>query len=98
MWFLANHLVEYTYFRDNYGSRLDRIYVRDLYCNVTNVDNIPVSWSDHCMIKVLFKIKDANMVGKGYWKLNSSLLSEDIVIDNFEYFLEKYSKKEIRLW
>ena len=95
-WFLTNHLVEYTFFRQNYGSRLDRLYVKDLQNSVSDTQNIPVSWSDHSMIKSTFRLDNVSRPGRGYWKLNCSILKQDVVIENFserwEWLKSKKSK------
>ena len=54
----------------NYGSRLDRIYVRDLVNNIADTINIPVSWSDHCMIKTSFKLDNVSQFGN--WRVLNS--------------------------
>ena len=98
VWFLTNHDIEFTYFRHNYGSRLDRLYVRDLQNHVTDTQNIPISCSDHCMIKTSFRFDNVCTRGKGYWKLNCNILKQDIVKDNFREtwnYLKKQKSKFI---
>ena len=34
VWFLKHRQIEFTYVRENYGSRIDRAYVKDLSNNV----------------------------------------------------------------
>ena len=83
VWLLTNNVVEYTYIRHNYGSRLDRIYVKDLQHNVTESRNVPVSWSDHNVLRACIKLERNISYGKSYWKLNCSVVTQSIVHDNF---------------
>ena len=84
VWWLKNRNVEYTYVRQNYGSRIDRAYVKDLANNVTNVKVIHVNFSDHSCVRTEINLPDIPRQGKGYWKLNTSLLGVDIIKDRFK--------------
>ena len=80
---LSNNVVpEYTYIRKDYASRIDRIYVKNLVHNKVFTKTIPVVFSDHNMVLAKFKVNDLSK-GKGYWKLNSSLLEIDGVLQEF---------------
>ena len=46
------------------------------------------------MVISSFKINNINTVGKGYWKLKTSILSRDVVIDNFSSVWENLSNKK----
>ena len=93
VWCLTNHIIEYTYVRDSYGSRLDRIYVKDLEGNVSQSSIMPVSWSDHNAVKVRIKVDDNLSCGRGYWKLNCNNLKHKIVKANFEHFWKDVKNK-----
>ena len=93
-WFSLNHHIEYTYLRPNYGSRLDRFYVKDFQNNIASIQTIPVSWSDHCSIKLSLKLENVMTPGKGYWKLNCSILDHDIIENNFGTYWECIQKKK----
>ena len=41
------HVPQYTYIKDGYGSRIDKIYVNKLKNNISNFCTVPVSHSDH---------------------------------------------------
>ena len=82
IWLLTNKTIEYTYVKQGYGSRLDRIYVRDLGSNITEAKTIPISWSDHSVLKTRIKLEHDISFGKGYWKLNCSLLDKSVIMDN----------------
>ena len=102
VWFLTNYEVVYTYVRQNYGSRLDRIYVKDLHSNVINAENIPISWSDHSVVKTKIKMNGNVSIGKGYWKLNCKILSNSLVYDNFANFWNtvrlRYNEMSVWSW
>ena len=86
-------LPEYTYLRENYGSRLDRIYVKHLINNVVSWNTIPISFSDHSMVISKVKISDIK-IGKGFWKMNIKLLeSEEVELAFKEFWNCLISKK-----
>ena len=77
-----NFVKEYTYIRKDYASRIDRLYVRNMYNHITSCNSIPISFSDHNM--VLLKCDFYNMkTGRGIWKLNVTLLEKKEVKENF---------------
>lgn len=61
---------------------MDRFYVKDLENNVTETQNHPVSWSDHNIIKTCIKLNNDILIGKGYWRLNCNILTQDVVVNN----------------
>ena len=78
-------LVQYTYIKRGYGSRIDRIYVNKLKNNILQFDTIPVEFSDHHA--VLVKVDIANVYEiqrQSYWKLNASLLDDLNVYELFQ--------------
>ena len=81
VWFLKHKHIEYTFVRTNFGSRIDRAYVKDLSKYVSNVKTIHVNFSDHSCLYTEFKLPDIPQKGKYYWKMNVSLL-DDIEIKN----------------
>ena len=66
--------VEYTYFRENYGSRIDRIYAGELKDQFTSINVKPISFSDHCSVITEINLDSNLSLGKFYWKLNTKLL------------------------
>ena len=93
---------EYTYMRKYYGSRTDRIYTKRLFNQIQKVDTVPVSFSDHNLLLVSFKLENIRL-GKGYWKLNTELLNVEGIGDDFKmlwYHLKskKNDFKDILLW
>ena len=82
---------EYTYIRGNYASRIDRMYVTKLYSNINVCETVPVSFSDHNMIVTNIEIK-STAIGKGVWKLNVNLLTQDEVKENFLVLWENLKK------
>ena len=95
-------LPEYTYVKHNYGSRLDRIYVKKFFDNIHSWSTVPVSLSDHNM--VLFKLNVKNMkTGKGFWRLNTRILNEKETEENFtvvwsHIIAKKSSFENLILW
>ena len=85
IWFIENNMITYTYIRDNYGSRLDRVYVKDTFVNyINNIKVIHTSLSDHSCIKFNLNIPNIPKPGKYFWKLNVSLLSIPEIDDKFK--------------
>ena len=74
VWWMCNKNVEYTYVRQDYGSRLDRFYLKDLSNCVKNVKVNHVNFSDHSCIQMELNIPNNPKIGSYYWKLNVSLL------------------------
>ena len=61
------------------------MYVTKLYPNINECETVPVSFSDHNMIVTNIEIK-STAIGKGVWKLNVNLLTQDEVKENFLVF------------
>ena len=95
--------MEYTYVRTNFGSRIDRCYVKDLVNNIQYVKNINVHFSDHSCVSTDFNLIDIPKRGKGYWKLNTQLLDDENIKKGFEtewkrICLNKNRFKDINEW
>ena len=73
-WHIKHRQVEYTYVRNNYGSRIDRMYLKDLANNIVNIKVIHVNFSDHSCVHMEITIPDIPRIGIGFWKMNLSLL------------------------
>ena len=103
VWFAKNKSCEYTYFRNNYGSRIDRAYVKDLFSNITDVKTLNVYFSDHMCVKTVFDFKDMPKKGFGHWKLNTQLLEDEGIKNSFKLEWRKYCLnikfyKDINSW
>lgn len=83
-WFLHNRQPQYTFVRNNYGSRIDRFYCQALKTNVNSCEIIPVSFSDHSAVMIDVKVNPAIKVGKCYWKLNTNLLHDEDIREKFK--------------
>ena len=83
-WFVKNNNPEYSYVRNNYGSRIDRIYVRDIANYINDIKTVHVNFSDHSGIVMTINLPDEIKRGKYYWKLNISLLEDKIIKDRFK--------------
>ena len=78
-------LVQYTYIKKGYGSRIDRIYVNKLKSKIQQFNTIPVEFSDHHAIMVKAGIANVNSIPRScYWKLNNSLMSDEHICDLFK--------------
>ena len=74
MWHVKNKDIKYTFVRNNFGSRIDRLYAKDLCQYVKWIDVINVNFSDHSCIKSVIGMPNIPKVGQYYWKLNTALL------------------------
>ena len=92
VWWLSNKSVEYTFVRQDYGSRLDRIYVKNLSKYVRNVKINHVNFSDHSCIQMEIHIPNTPKIGKFYWKLNVSLLDNTNIK---ELFIKEWEKLKL---
>ncbi|CAL4118372.1 unnamed protein product, partial [Meganyctiphanes norvegica] len=82
-WFVKNNTIEYTYVRNNYGSRIDRIYVKNLANYINDIKTVHVNFSDHSGILMTLQLPTEIKIGKYYWKMNVSLLDNKIIKDKF---------------
>ena len=74
MWNIKHKDVKFTYVRTNFGSRIDRLYAKDICNFITWIDVINVSFSDHSCVKCVIKMPNIPKAGIFYWKLNTALL------------------------
>ena len=82
-WHLKHRHIEYTYVRNNYGSRIDRVYVKDLSTCITNIKVTHVNFSDHSCVQTELNLPDIPKKGKSYWKMNTSLLDKEVIKEKF---------------
>ena len=67
--------LNYTFTRQDYKARLDRIYMDpEITQLVQNYQIIPVNFSDHDQLSLEVKWGKQTKWGKGMWKLNSQIL------------------------
>ena len=74
---------EFTYYQNNYASRLDRIYLSKLTNYIHEVKTEAVSFSDHLCVSVCLNLSSHIEIGRPRWKLNTSLLTKILTKDNF---------------
>ena len=78
-------MFSYIHTKDRSKSRLDRVYVNDENCNnVIFYKHIPTPFIKAHRI-VSFTIKEQNERGSGYWKMNTSVISDrpySIMVEN----------------
>ncbi|XP_069828882.1 olfactory receptor 6N1-like, partial [Dendropsophus ebraccatus] len=65
----------FTYHRGSCRSRLDRFYLKEEAVSFT-VSVVEVEFSDHCLILFSLNVSKTPRMGRGYWRLNASLLEE----------------------
>lgn len=82
-----NNTRTFTFMRCNSKSRLDRVYSSiDFLEKVRSLETVPVPFSDHHSIIIKFEINRQFMFfhGRGYWKMNSSLLYDLDILNKFK--------------
>ena len=84
IWNLLHDDIEFTYFRDNYGSRLDRIYACDFKSSITNIVTKPIPFSDHHGVIIDINLNGGIEMGRFYWKLNTKLLDDEHIEHEFK--------------
>ena len=89
LWFSKNKQIEYTYVRENFGTRIDRFYAKEMYNNVVSIKTNHVNFSDHSAI--ICELQSANIpkTGNFYWKLNTSILDLENIEEAFKLEWEK---------
>ena len=92
-WFTKHSVPVYTYFRENYGSRLDRFYVGEIQDSIQNIVVNNISFSDHAAVILSLSLDEIGKKGNFYWKLNTSLLDSEEVINNFKEFWQQLKRK-----
>lgn len=78
---------EFTFFRSGASSRLDRFYgPAEFVSKVLSAETIPVPFSDHCAVVLKIKINSEFFTpkGKGYWKINTTILAKDLIAEKFQ--------------
>lgn len=82
-----NNSRTFTFLRGNSKSRLDRVYSSmEFLDKVRSLETVAVSFSDHHSIIMKIEINPQLMVfhGRGYWKMNSSLLYDQDILNKFK--------------
>ena len=102
-WFLKHDKPKFTYFRQNYGSRLDRFYIGDLRDSIKDIEVNNVSFSDHAAVVMSLDIDKLGKRGRYYWKLNTILLELDEIKEDFSLYWQQlkrliYSYPNISDW
>lgn len=79
----------YTYHNKNQQihSRIDRFYIKQNQ-KIKDIQIIPNGLSDDDAIHLIIQIKKSISSGKGYWKLNTSILKQTIFQKLFKQFWE----------
>ena len=73
---------DYTYYKEGYGARLDRIYVSKLFPNIYTTATKPAYFSDHLSVIMELNVSSQVKVGRPQWRLNVSILKDELVKAN----------------
>ena len=103
IWFLKHRNIEFTYVRNNFGSRIDRAYVNGLSNYISNVKHVNINFSDHSGLYAELNLPNVPTIGKSYWKMNISLLNDIDIKDSFKLkwaslCLDKNKFENINVW
>lgn len=78
----------FTFVRGDSKSRLDRIYAsKNFVEHVAKIETIAVPFSDHHSVIMTVEINDIgqmNFYGRGFWKINSSLIFDEEIQEKFK--------------
>ena len=90
---------EYTFFRPGKSaSRLDRFYISSsiaLSWDISHIASLSDHFAVHLKIKLNIFLQDHSKTGKTtYWKLNTSILSDDQFLPSFKCFWTDISKQK----
>ncbi|CAN2387251.1 Reverse transcriptase (RNA-dependent DNA polymerase), partial [Pristimantis euphronides] len=77
----------FTYARGSCRSRIDRFFLKEETTS-SPLKVVEVEFSDHCLIMFTLNVSESPQMGRGLWRLNSSLLEEAEVRQSFEDFLQ----------
>ena len=81
----------------NISSRLDRIYVDSTWTPLVKSCYItPFVWSDHDMVVMSFSLPNTVTRGRGFWKMNLTLLEDDSFKADVEKFWAEWKKEKMR--
>ena len=72
-------------------SRIDRFYINKNQ-KTKDISIFPNNLSDHDGLKLNIQIKKTNSKGKGYWKLNTSILKQKEFQKIFQNFWQDWQK------
>ena len=86
---------EYTFYKNNYAARLDRIYVNKLFSSIVDSSTQSVSFSDHHSISVELNISTQVCVERPLWKLNVSLLKDDLAKADFADLWSQLQRRKV---
>lgn len=88
---------DFTFFRGESASRLDRVYVsKSFRSKVKRCVTMPVVFSDHHAVLIDYEIsadQRSCLSGSGYWKINYSLLNDGRVQEEFKEVYAELKKR-----
>lgn len=83
----------YTFYRNTLKSRLDRIYT-NIKHTTTSIEHTPITFSDHHAVNAKLELKSRNPRGRGFWKLNNSLLNSEFAKKKFPDFWHNWQRRK----
>jgi endonuclease/exonuclease/phosphatase family metal-dependent hydrolase len=88
----------YTHHTRTSAARLDRIYVKAaLYNNKIAATIVAAAFTDHFAMTLRIKLHVSRIrMGRGYWKLNSTLLTVDVINETCKKHWELWNKMRCR--
>lgn len=89
---------EYTFIRGDSASRIDRFYAPSAMVeHITQTKTITVAFSDHRSVIVQINVQKTDLAirGRGYWKINSSIVDNDDVHIRFSSEYQNLKNRHI---
>lgn len=89
---------EFTFFRGDSAPRIDRFYApASIIDKISRSKTVTVAFSDHRAVMFTVKVEKDELAlrGRGYWKINSSLVDNDEVKERFTSEFEKLKNRHI---
>ncbi|KAJ4448603.1 hypothetical protein ANN_28371 [Periplaneta americana] len=96
VWRVTHKTAGFTYHTTKSASRIDRIYVStDLKNSISSSEIVPAPFTDHNALIVLIKIPISFITrGRTLWKLNSQLLRDITIKEDFTIEWQKWIRKQ----
>lgn len=98
---VSNHVlknINFTFFRGSSASRLDRFYFSNgMLDRIKEVKTVPLAFSDHHSVIVKLNINQKPTITslkQSYWKLNSVLLNNDDLAEQYQHKLEAVKNRQ----
>ena len=88
----------FSWSRNNQKSRLDYFFISEHLINTTAMaDILPCTHSDHSLLVVAFKGQVSHQSGRGFWKMNTSLLYDPIYVNEIKKIIASTASENRQL-